>query len=598
MAALASLAGSWLSGAEAPASEQLYRDRCASCHDTGINRAPLLASLRELSSEAVSGALESGTMRFAAEGLSAKQIAEVAAYVGRGDASRVSSAGGCAPGTSWPGLAGEQHWTGWSPDLENTRFQSAEAARLHAAAIPTLELAWAFAAAGAGSSRAAVTVAGGRLFTGSLDGHVYALDAKTGCVHWSFKPAGRVRAAAALAEVEGRPVAFVGDSRATVYSVDAENGELLWKRRLDDYPAAVITGSPVFYQDRLYVPVSSYEEASGARPDAECCKFRGSVAALDAATGDLIWQTYTVAEEPAPRKKNSRGVQQWGPSGAAIWSAPTIDAKLERLYVTTGDNYSDPPTGMSDAILALSLDDGAIVWSRQFTAGDAYNMACGGRRSGENCPEANGPDYDFGSSAILRELAGGKRILVAGQKSGWVHAVDPDRDGAIVWQQQAGEGGALGGVQFGSAADSERVYVAVSDVRFGSGGLLPDQGGGVTAYELATGEKLWSTRAGDCTGRARCSPGHSGAVTAIDGAVFAGSLDGRLRAYAADSGEVVWELDTVREYETVNGAAGKGGALNGAGPVIVDGMLYVNSGYGQFGSMPGNVLLAFRVKEK
>ena len=586
-----------LVAAEAPAGQTIYQEKCAACHDDGVNRAPLLASLHRLSSAAVLRALESGSMKFAAEGLTAEQRNEVARHVGRGAAETVPSNADCPAGSAWAGLDPEPRWTGWSPDLENTRFQGSSAAGLSFEQTPKLTLAWAFGAAGANMSRAAVTIAGGWLFTGSLDGNVYALDAKTGCTHWSFKPAGRVRGAIPLAEVDGRTLAFLGDGAATAYALDASTGKLIWKREIETHPAAVVTGSPVYYEGRLYVPMSSYEEASGARPDAECCKFRGSVSALDAATGEVRWKTYTVAEEPSPRKKNARDVQQWGPSGAAIWSAPTIDAKLGRLYVTTGDNYSDPPTDTSDAMLALDLEDGSIVWSRQFTEGDAYNMACGGRRSGENCPESNGPDFDFGSSAILRYLPDGRRVLVAGQKSGWVHAVDPDRNGKIVWQQQAGAGGVLGGVQFGSAADERRVYVAVSDIRFGQGGMLPTEGGGVTAYDLATGEEIWTTEAGDCAGRQRCSPAHSGAVSAVPGVVFAGSLDGRIRAYAADSGEVIWEYDTVREYETVNGVKGRGGSLNGAGPVIADGMLYVNSGYGQFGSMPGNVLLAFRVEE-
>ena len=511
---------------------------------------------------------------------------------------RSPTGGTCPSGTAWPGLSGNGQWNGWSPDIENTRFQSAEAAGLTAKQVPKLRLAWAFGASGARMSRAAVTVAGGWLFTGSLDGNAYALDAVSGCVQWSRKTAGPVRAAISLAEIDGQTLAFLGDGKANVSAVAARTGALIWTRKLDEHPAAVITGSPVVHDGRVYVPVSSYEEASGARPDAECCKFRGSVVALDAATGEVMWHTHTIAETPAPRGENPRGVRRWGPSGAAIWSAPTVDAKLGRLYVTTGDNYSDPPTKTSDAMLALDLEDGALVWSRQFTQGDAYNMACGSRRASDNCPESNGPDYDFGSSAILRELPDGKRILVAGQKSGWVHAVDPDRDGEIVWQQQAGAGGVLGGVQFGSAADTENIYVAVSDIRFGAGGMSPTEGGGVAAYDLATGEQLWSKKAGDCTSRNRCSPGHSGAVTAIPGVVFAGSLDGRIRGYAAGSGGVIWEYDTMRDYETVNGVEGRGGSLNGAGPVVVDGMLYVNSGYGQFGSMPGNVLLAFRVEEK
>ena len=581
--------------AEAPAGEAIYREKCASCHDTGVNRAPSLETLRAQAPEAVLLALQSGSMRFAAEGLTAQEREAVARYAAHASAQTPKADGACPGGNREAVRVDSKSWPGWSPALDNARYQPAPGLSLEQA--KKLRPAWVFGFAGAQSVRGAVTAAGGRLFLGGANGSVFALDAKTGCTHWTFQAAGPVRAAVTLANHDGKTLVFAGDQTATAYALDAATGVLVWKKKLEEHPAAVITGSPVYRQGRLYVPLSSYEEASGARPESECCKFRGSVAALDGATGDIIWQTYTIAEEPSPRKKNAGGVQQWGPSGAAIWSAPTVDAKLNRLYVTTGDNYSDPPTETSDSMLALDLSDGRIVWSRQFTAGDAYNMACSSRRRA-NCPEANGPDYDFGSSAILRELPDGRRILVAGQKSGWVHAVDPDRDGAIVWQKQAGAGGVLGGVQFGSAADERRLYVAVSDLRFAARGLSGTEGGGVTAYDLATGEELWSVQAGDCEGRERCSPGHSGAVTAIPGGLFAGSLDGRIRAYAAETGDVIWAYDTVRAFETVNGVSARGGALNGAGPVVVGGMVYVNSGYGQFGSMPGNALIAFGVEEE
>lgn len=586
-----------LSGADASSGEALYRERCAQCHDEGLQRAPKLEALAELSPGAVERSLTSGSMRAFGQDMTADELSVLARFVGRAQAEAALEAGGCPDHPDWDPKAGPS-WVGWSPDLENTRYQPAESARLTREDVSRLEFAWAWATPGAKSARGAVSVAGGRLFTGRSDGSVLSLDARSGCSYWTIKSKGGVRGAVVLGEIGGRPAAYFGDSTARAYAVDARTGEAIWETKLDEHPAAVVTGSLTLYEGRLYIPLSSYEEATGARPTAECCRFRGSVVALDAATGERAWKTYTIAEEPSPRAKNARGVQQWGPSGAAIWSAPTIDRKLNRLYVTTGDNYSDPPNETSDAMIALDLPSGEIVWHRQFTEGDAYNMACGGRRSGENCPEAKGPDYDFGSSAILRELPGGRRVLVAGQKSGWVHAVDPDRDGKILWQRQAGEGGVLGGIQFGSAADESSVYVAVSDLRFGRGGPDPNQGGGVKAFNLATGEPLWEQSPGDCAGRSPCTMGHSGAATAIPGVVFAGSLDGRIRAFDSETGEVIWEYDTVRDFETVNGVEGRGGALNAAGPVVVDGMVFVNSGYGQFGTAAGNVLLAFRAGAK
>lgn len=342
--------------------------------------------------------------------------------------------------------------------------------------------------------------------------------------------------------------------------------------------------------------LSSIEKFTGASSRYPCCAFRGSLAAIDASNGERIWKTQTIPEEPTPRKRNRKGVMQHGPSGAGIWSAPTVDTKLRRVYMTTGDNYSDPPTPDSDAIIAYDLGSGERLWSRQFTEGDSYNMSCNAGADKVNCPEANGPDYDFGASAMLVELEGGNRLLVAGQKSGMVHAVDPDEHGAIVWQRRVGKGGKLGGIQFGPAGDSENAYVAVSDYR----GPRPDSVGGITAIRLSDGSVVWDRPEFRCpAGRKGCSPAQSAAVTAIPGAVFSGSLDGFLRAYSTVDGEVLWSHDTIREYwGTVNGVWAKGGSTDGPGPVVVDGMVYVNSGYGQFGSIPGNVPLALGIDDE
>jgi polyvinyl alcohol dehydrogenase (cytochrome) len=160
------------------------------------------------------------------------------------------------------------------------------------------------------------------------------------------------------------------------------------------------------------------------------------------------------------------GTQLWGPSGAAVWSAPTVDLRARRVYVTTGDNYSDPATGTSDAFLAFDLDTGRLLWSRQTTVGDGYNMSCNFPPPADtNCPQVPGHDFDFGSSAILVSLPSGGRALMAGQKSGVVYSVDPDRAGEILWHASLGRGGTLGGIQWGSAADGNHLYVALSDAK-------------------------------------------------------------------------------------------------------------------------------------
>ena len=398
---------------------------------------------------------------------------------------------------------------------------------------------------------------------------------------------------------------------ATVHSVEAATGKMLWTTKVDDHPAAVVTGSPTLVGTTLFVPVSSYEEATGSNKMVSCCTFRGSLVALDASTGKVLWKTFTIAGPAKPGATNAVGVQQMGPSGAGIWSAPTFDAVSQRVYATTGDNYSDPPTETSDAFLALDAGSGELAWSRQITSGDAYNVACDSPEK-ENCPRAKGPDVDFGSSAVLASLPGGKRLLVAGQKSGVVTAVDPDRGGEIVWQKRVGAGGFWAASNGGSRPISQCLCSAVrcATSRGGVGNArraakhiqpqgrlsLRQQGGRRTVGpQLETGEETWRTPHPGCGDVPGCSPAQSAAVTVIPGLVFSGGLDGHLRAYFADNGKIAWDQDTKRDYQTVNGVAAKGGSIDGGGVAVVDGVVYVGSGSGIFGGAPGNVLLAYSV---
>lgn len=499
---------------------------------------------------------------------------------------------------------GGPSWMGWGgSSTANTRFQDSAAAGLAATDVPNLELKWAFGLPGHIQSYGNPAIAGGRVFIGSQGGIVYSLDAETGCVHWYLEAGASVRTGMTVAEIDvddgPREVLLFGDLGAHINAVDAATGERIWQTQVDDYPVARVTSSPVLYDGKLVVGVASGEEAAGSDPDYECCKFRGSLVALDAGTGEQLWKTYTV-DEPRPHKKNAVGVQLWGPSGAPIWSSPAIDPRLNRVYATTGNNYSDPTSDFSDAFVAFDLDTGEIVWSRQMTTNDAYVAACR-LQDRTNCAESDGPDVDFGASPILVELGGGRRALLAGQKSGVVHALDPDHDGAILWQVRIGHGGSMGGIQWGSAADDENVYVALSDIErvpvdhSWATEADPEIGGGMFALHLSDGEQVWYTPPPSCGDRARCSPAQSAAVTAISGVAFSGSVDGHLRAYSTADGRVIWDFDSVRSYATVNGVPGQGGSMDGAGPVVAGGLLLVNSGYPTGGGMPGNVLLAFSV---
>jgi polyvinyl alcohol dehydrogenase (cytochrome) len=242
----------------------------------------------------------------------------------------------------------------------------------------------------------------------------------------------------------------------------------------------------------------------------------------------------------------------------------------------------------------LDLATGQVRWSRQLTEGDGWNFSCG-RPDRPNCPNEPGPDLDFGSSPILRDLGNGHRLLLAGQKSGVMHAIDPDHEGKIVWQTRVGKGSPGGGIMWGSATDGENVYVGNADAflqRTGAG--TP---GGLFALKNETGEVVWHATPAKpaCLGTPGCTSSQAAAVTAIPGLVFSGSMDGHLRAYSAQDGSVLWDFDTLKEFDTVNAVKAHGGSLSGTGPTVVDNRLYVAAGYGSLGGMPGNLLLAFEV---
>ncbi len=588
--------------------EAIYRQRCAGCHDLTSQRIPPKSALQKMPATRILRVLDFGVMMSVAYPMKRDERDAVAKYLG-------TDAGEPAPPPSafcadrnigtLPDARAPQ-WNGWSPGRSNTRFQPAAAAGLTSEQLPRLALKWAFAFDGDVSTFNQPTVIGPYLFVGSASGVVYALTASTGCIHWTFQANGPVRSSILAVERAGEHALVFSDLVGWTYAIDVATGKQLWRSRPEEHEGARLTGAAVEHDGVVFIPVASWEESRALGPEYECCTFRGSLVALRVADGSQLWKTYTIDGPATIMGTTPKGTKIFGPSGAGIWAAPTIDAKRGLVYVATGDNYSTPATKTSDALMAVNMKTGRIAWVRQITSGDAYNSACG-NNSG-NCPAENGPDYDFGSSPLLVTM-NGRDLVIAGQKSGVVTAVDPSRNGEIVWQTRVGKGGVNGGVQWGMASDGAHVYAAVSDVvrvpntspqpgdtaRFV---LSPTQGGGLTALNVGDGTKVWFAEPVPCRAGAPrgCSPAQSAAVTAIPGVVFSGSLDGHLRAFDAATGKVVWDVDTVREYDAVNGVKGRGGSLDGPGAVIAGGMLFVNSGYSRFDGMPGNVLLAFAPK--
>ena len=579
-----------LRAAEPATPAQLYEARCAHCHQGDVPRAPHLVTFQIMGAAPIYAAITEGTMREHVQGLSDAERRALADHLGGATQPSVPVKR-CGAALS-PAPPSPPPTKGWGFDPENTRFVPAAVAGLDPADVPNLAVKWVFAYPGASRARSQPSVWGGMVYVGSQDGTVYALDLGSGCAHWTFKADVEVRSAI-TADESGKRL-FFGDIRGALYAVDAANGGLIWQAQVDEHPDVTLTGSPRYHQGKVYAPLSSKEWASAADPGYPCCTFRGGVTAVDASDGRVLWTARSIAEEPVPVGRNASGAARFAPAGAPVWNSPTIDARRERLYVGTGESYTSPAADTSDAVLAFDLQSGGLAWHHQALARDAWNMACfiGG---GENCPEENGPDFDIGAPPMLVRLHDGKEILVAGQKSGHVFALDPDAGGKRLWTTRIGRGGFAGGVHWGMAAGEGRIYAPNADTVF-TGLEQGEATPGLFALNPANGEVLWYAPAPDvCAAEDRpaCDPGYSAAVTAMPGVVFAGAFDGHLRAYRAADGELLWDFNTNRPFVTVSGEEGHGGSIDADGPVVADGHVLVNSGYLFGDRMAGNLLFAF-----
>ncbi|MFM7274882.1 MAG: PQQ-binding-like beta-propeller repeat protein, partial [Gammaproteobacteria bacterium] len=465
------------------------------------------------------------------------------------------------------------------------------------AELPSLELQWAYAFPFATRARSQPAIGMGAVFVGGEDGRVQAFDLASGCLRWSFEAGAEVRTGVVLGSGES-PVLYFGDILARAYALDALSGKLLWSRRMDEHPSATLTGTPLLHGGRLFVPVSSLEVVPAANPAYPCCTFRGKLAALDAKTGEVVWEFHPIPEPPKSLGRASAGTERFGPSGAPVWVSPVVDTRRGVLYIGSGENYSSPADANSDAIFAVDLETGKRRWQRQTIAGDAWNVACM-MADNPNCPAEKGPDFDHSSSILLIDLPDGRQMLVAGHKNGEVYALDPDREGELLWRLKIGRGSIQGGVHFGMAVEGSTLYVPINDMNDTRNGEFLDPAKarpGMHALDLRTGKLLWSRVQPDVCGEGRpvCDPGISAAVTAVPGAVIAGHLDGHVRAYAREDGKVLWDFDTTRSFPTVNGMPGRGGSMSGPGAAVGEGYVAINSGYGLYFHEPGNLLLVFR----
>lgn len=604
--------------------KRLYETRCAGCHENPPDRAPSREVLSKNPVSFILSSMRTGAMAPMAEGLSLDEMLAIARHISKVPEAATTDIdprliwGDSVEGTPMDGplcdepakpvsLARKDQWNGWSPTIDNARFQRNPG--FAAKDVGRLKLKWAFKYPGAKNGQA--TVIGDRLFTSSMSGAVYALNAKTGCVYWRYAGEAATRSSVTVAAMPkgsaARHALFLSDWTKSAVALDADTGKRLWKTVVDDQPGMQMTGAPVYWEGKLFVPISSGNEAFAQSPSWVCCKFRGALVALDAVTGKILWKRYTTEQEPKPFKVNSAGKQLWGPSGGAIWVAPTVDAKRRLIYVGTSNSYTDVPYDNADSVLAIDVDSGDIRWAKQLTADDNYIDGCKGGKRHANCPDPVGPDWSIGSAVIQQPLPGGGDILLVGQKSGMVWGLDPANGGAVKWQQRLSAGSELGGVEFGTASDGRHVYAGISDIVRGKNGKP-----GLWALDVATGKVIWNqptSPAPKCRWEGFwCHGAISQAISVMPGIVFAGSYDGHFRAYDAKDGAIRWDFDTgSHPFRAVNGQMVFGGVMDGGGPTIAGGMVYVHTGYaGRSGATAGrdmrnadgNVLMAFSIDGK
>lgn len=480
-------------------------------------------------------------------------------------------------------------WPMWGHDLSNHRYNPDES-MITRSNVNRLQLHWAFVFPDTMIASSQPTVIGDTVYVGSWNGSVYALDAATGKEKWHFftgitGKTGTVR----IGVVVAQGLVLFGDQLGRFFAVNQNNGTLAWiQQDFEKHPLAQITGSPVVYGDRVYVPMSSREENAATNPKYPCCTFRGSLTALNIRDGSVAWRFYTVGE-PKPLSSGGSTGPSSGPSGVGIWSTPAIDPDAGLIYVSTDNSYSPPASPYSDSLLALNLNDGSVRWSTQLTIGDWNNKGCDATPA-VNCEGNSGHDLGFGAAPLLftvQTSAGVAKRVTAQQKTGTLHVLDA-LTGNIVWEKSLGVPISYA---WGAAYDGQRLYV--SDSSYGSPGNL-------YAIDPATGALVWNSGALSCIpapeqAAADCWAGYMAAPVSSPGLVWLGAMDGQVRAFDANTGQVLWSYNTARVMNGVNGLVGHGGSIGPANATIANGTLFVTSGYAPWNGriITGNVLYAF-----
>jgi polyvinyl alcohol dehydrogenase (cytochrome) len=590
--------------AEASTGEELFGTHCATCHGDPDNKQAIpLPIMTRLNPAHLMFTLTNGVMKGQVEGLRTDQLLEIIQFVAGGREPFEPSSASFCPDTAIDSrpLAVE-----WGQDRQNSGTVAEGVSTIRSETVDELRLAWAFGLPDVADARSQPVVTEDTIFIAATSGHLFALDTSSGCTKWHRSTEAPPRTALTLGSAGGEPVLFYGDIEAFVNAIDPYSGDTIWRTDVSIAEHTLLTGSPQIHDGHLIVPLSLYEVGLTGNPEYECCKSHGGVASLNPETGEVLWTT-PMTEQATPQGFTKVGVQSWGPSGVPVWSTPTIDTKRGLVYIGTGQNASQPATEYSDAVLALSLSTGEVVWHFQTIAGDAYNMACDQRPPGPNCPKWRGPDHDIGAAVVLTRDTEGRDRLIVGQKSGDIYSLDPDSAGKVVWRTRVGAGSALGGVHWGLAVNDGVIYAPVADPPYPIPGYRPAPG--LYALDVEDGDLLWEspvergceTNLFEYFGRTDVYPecsffyGLSAAPTLVNDLLFSGALDGRLRAFRTSDGVPIWRIDTARVFETVNGVPGHGGSIDVAAVQVAGDLLYVQSGYSQFGQLPGNLLLAFEL---